>query len=289
MVCAVTIGIPCYNSEKTLLRAVRSVLSQPFKNVQVIVVDDGSSDNSLAAIGAIRDSRCEIVSDTENRGLAARLNQIAWLAEGRYLFRMDADDVMHPDRIVAQLASLEGASKPDLVCANMWLFDGALKVVGRTHSETGVRVSGGRLLENGRGICHPTVAGKVEWFRENAYNERMRRTEDLELWLRTLPSTKLVRLDIPLHFYGIGSGWQLDQYRTAMREQRQLVRAYGPAYLGTLGTVRAFGKVVAKEAIAVGAGMLGAGGLIDRRRVAKVGGRELEEAQLLFDSLNWSQ
>src|SRR5688572_8039312 len=102
----VTVGIPFLNGKRTLVDAVRSVFAQTFTDWELILMDDGSTDGSADLVRGIDDPRVRLVSDGVNRGLCDRLNQIASLAQGRYLARMDADDLMHAQRLERQVAYL---------------------------------------------------------------------------------------------------------------------------------------------------------------------------------------
>ncbi|MGL5269675.1 MAG: glycosyltransferase family 2 protein, partial [Selenomonadaceae bacterium] len=114
----VSIGLPFYNDEKTLRYTIQSILLQSYTDWELILLDDGSTDGSLAIAKSIKDKRVRVVSDNENKGLAVRLNEIANLANGQYLARMDADDLMHPDRIKEQVLFLEENPEIDVVGTN---------------------------------------------------------------------------------------------------------------------------------------------------------------------------
>ena len=110
----VTIGIPIYNAESTLIDAVRSVFAQTHKNWELILVDDGSTDRSLEIAKSIDDPRVTVYSDGENRKLAGRLNQLVSMAKHDFIARMDADDMMAPNRIETLLKILVNNDKYDL-------------------------------------------------------------------------------------------------------------------------------------------------------------------------------
>ena len=95
----VTIGIPIFNAEATLLETVQSVISQTVRDWELILIDDGSRDGSLAIANSIQDPRIRVLSDGVNKGLPARLNQIVDEAKYDLIMRMDADDLMHPQRL----------------------------------------------------------------------------------------------------------------------------------------------------------------------------------------------
>ena len=104
----VYVGIPFYNAEKYLDYAIRSVLNQTYTNWKMTLIDDGSTDSSLAlARKYTSDTRVKVISDGRNKGLVYRLNELVKLSDCKYFVRMDADDIMHPQRLEKQLRYLE--------------------------------------------------------------------------------------------------------------------------------------------------------------------------------------
>lgn len=127
----VSIGLPVYNCEKTVLGTINSIISQTYENWELIIVDDGSSDTSLDVINSIKDARIKVYSDGENKGLPYRLNQIAKLAKGEYIARMDSDDLMHPERIAVQIKYLQGNPNIDLIGSGAYIINEQEKVLGQ--------------------------------------------------------------------------------------------------------------------------------------------------------------
>lgn len=119
----VTVAMPVYNAGKYLRLAVLSIVRQTFTNWELLVIDDGSTDNALQDIADIDDARIRIFRDGGNRGLAARLNEAADMARGRYLARMDQDDVSYPERFARQLAALQNDPELDLVATRAITID----------------------------------------------------------------------------------------------------------------------------------------------------------------------
>lgn len=115
----VSIIIPCYNTEKFVGEAIASALSQTYRNVEVVVVDDGSSDRSLEVIQSFKD-RIRYAA-TPNRGACAARNLGLALSQGEYIQFLDADDVLLPKKIETQLPFLID-DQADLVFCNGYLF-----------------------------------------------------------------------------------------------------------------------------------------------------------------------
>ncbi|HWN13623.1 MAG TPA: glycosyltransferase family A protein, partial [Candidatus Dormibacteraeota bacterium] len=120
---SVTIGIPFRNARRSLATAVRSVFAQTHHDWELLLIDDGSTDGSIEVVRRLDDPRVRLLGDASHRGLCTRLNQIAAMARGTYLARMDADDVMHPERVERQLALLQTDPSVDLVDTATFTMD----------------------------------------------------------------------------------------------------------------------------------------------------------------------
>lgn len=199
----VTICIPFYNAESTLLDAVRSVFAQTHESWELILIDDGSTDRSLEIAKSIGDSRVTVYSDGENRRLAARLNQAAGLAKYELIARMDADDLMSPVRIEKQLKMLLSNPEVDLVSTGLCSLSDDNQPVGiRCVSEEHLIVPTG-LLGGGSGIVHASLLGRTAWFKRNPYKESMIKSQDTNLWVRSYSKNDLniAFIPEPLYYY----------------------------------------------------------------------------------------
>lgn len=223
-----TIGISFYNAGSTLADAIRSVFAQTIQDWELILVDDGSHDASLEVANAVRDPRVTVFSDGENRGLEYRLNQIIELAEGEYIARMDADDLMHPDRLRCQLECLLNKPDTDIVSTGMCSIDVANRPLGKRNCEP-LAITGRDLLA-GACLAHATVVGRKPWFRANPYSLGFDRAEDYELWCRTCVNNVLAaeNLPEPLYFVREEGSVTLAKMLASYRTQRKILRIYGP-------------------------------------------------------------
>lgn len=98
----VSILIPCYNAEKWLAETLESALAQTWTNTEIILVDDGSTDGSLAIAKSFQSSQLKVVSQS-NKGASAARNHAYQTAQGEYIQYLDADDLLHPDKIEKQV------------------------------------------------------------------------------------------------------------------------------------------------------------------------------------------
>lgn len=206
----VTIAIPFYNSEYFFEYAIKSVINQTYKDWVLLLVDDGSTDTSMdiAKKYETLDSRIKVICDGENRQLPYRLNQIAEITTTKYLARMDADDIMFPERISKQVEVMEANPEIDVLGTNAF-------VINEYNEIMGVRLPINNELEKVSIFIHPTVMGKTQWFRNNNYDERAIRIEDAELWDRTFAHSLFMRLNEPLLFYREFGGNYYEKYKKA--------------------------------------------------------------------------
>lgn len=181
----ITIGISFYNAEAYLADAIKSVIVQTYQNWELILIDDGSTDNSLLIANQIaqRDSRIRIISDGMNKKLATRLNQIIIEAKGYYIARMDADDLMHSERLEKQLKFLLDNTQYDLVSTSLISIRDNNEVIG-TRTYLPKKVTKQDALLGQSGILHASILAKASWYRRNTYNESTALAQDYELWLK---------------------------------------------------------------------------------------------------------
>lgn len=194
----VTVAIPFYNAERYLKAAIESVVNQTYKDWHLILIDDGSTDGSLAIAREFEksDRRIKVYSDGNNKNLGYRLNEISELVTTPFLARMDADDLMHPEKLQKQLDFLIAHPEVDVLGTNVFTIDENDKI-------TGIRKEYKDLNESQpvKSFIHPTVMGKTSWFRGNRYDVNAVRIEDAELWMRTAAKSVFFELTEPLFYY----------------------------------------------------------------------------------------
>jgi glycosyltransferase involved in cell wall biosynthesis len=103
----VSVILPCFNAELYIAEAIQSILEQTYTNFELIVLDDGSTDNTKSVIRKFNDLRIKLYTENQNKGIVYQLNKGLKIANGEYIARMDADDISYPERIQKQVSFLE--------------------------------------------------------------------------------------------------------------------------------------------------------------------------------------
>ena len=226
----ITIGIPFYNSQQYLGYAIESVLSQTYENWELILVDDGSSDNSLAIANmyAENDSRIRVISDGRNKKLPYRLNQLIEESKGDFIARMDADDIMHPERLEKQLSFLETNKRYDLVSTGLVSIDNDNIVKGYRRVES--LYDDISNIETSYPIVHPTVMARRSWFERNKYSEEYPRAEDFELWTRAISNSDFKMAVLPdlLLYYREEGNLSMDKILNTYSDVFKIYSSYYP-------------------------------------------------------------
>jgi len=198
-----TVAMPVFNAGIHLRPAVLSIINQSFKNWELIIYDDGSTDHSLEFLGDIKDPRILIVNDGQNKGLAVRLNETIDMARGCYFARMDQDDISYPERFTKQLTLLKNDFTLDVVAVSAITISESNEAMGllpcpATHESI--------CAKPWQGFCfaHPTWMGKIEWFRRFRYAiPGPYFCEDQELLLRSFADSRFGGISDILFAYRI--------------------------------------------------------------------------------------
>jgi glycosyltransferase involved in cell wall biosynthesis len=229
---AVTVLLPVYNGEKYLRPAIDSVLAQTYRNFELLIINDGSSDSTEAIIQSYRDDRIVYVRNERNLGLIATLNRGLDLARGIYVARMDADDVSLPRRLDRQVGFMD--ANPRLAAsgsAYQVLLHG--HVVRRAVLPTDSTDLKCRSLFNCP-LAHPTVIMRRDVLRNAAlrYSPGYPHSEDYALWVGLLDEHELANLPDALVKIRSHRGQVTQKYP---REKMATVRRIHRDVLGRIG------------------------------------------------------
>ncbi len=163
-----TVAMPIFNAGHHLRLAVLSIVCQSFGDWELLLIDDGSTDNAVQSLSDIQDPRIRIIRDGLNKGLAARLNEAIDMARGRYFARMDQDDVSYPERFSRQLALLQSNPALDVVASSAITISDENEMIGLLPCPVSHEAICARPWQ---GFCfaHPIWMGNTAWFRKVKY------------------------------------------------------------------------------------------------------------------------
>lgn len=200
---AVSVLMAVFNGQMYLREAVESVLAQTFGDFEFIVIDDGSTDDTLKLLEefAAKDSRLRVVS-RPNKGLTLTLNEGLDLARAQFLARMDADDISLPMRFEKQVAYLQEHPDCVLVGSAVTMIDPDGSPIRALCSERTHEQIDEAHLKCGWPVVHPVVMMRTAAVRKiGGYRNQYNTLEDLDLFLRLAEVGKLANLpDILLKY-----------------------------------------------------------------------------------------
>jgi len=180
---SVVMGV--YNGETYLKSAIQSVLDQSYENFEFIIVDDASTDNTAAILAEFQDKRIKVLKNDTNKRLAYSLNRAISAARGKYILRMDADDLCMPERFEKQVSYMEKHPEIGISFGNIACFsDGKVLNILDTNEGDPEYIRANMIFFST--VCHPSVIMRREIFDMAQYNEKYTVSEDLELWLKVL-------------------------------------------------------------------------------------------------------
>lgn len=203
----VTVVIPAYNASATVVRAIDSVVAQHGVAVEIIVIDDGSADNTAAVVNTriIDLPNARLLRMHKNGGVSAARNLGISAARGTYLAFLDADDVWHPGKLARQLACIEADPQVTLVSCNSRLLtpDGTVLKEGHVNRPPVEGAEAWKTLLTYNFIPTPTVLTRTALVREcGGFDEAMAVGEDLDLWIRLATHGKVAILpEILVSYY----------------------------------------------------------------------------------------
>lgn len=220
---AVSVILPVFNGDKYLSFAIESILSQSFKDFELIILNDGSTDSSLPVIKsfASQDPRVVVV-DRENRGLVASLNEGLRLAKAELIARMDADDICLENRFLKQVNYLN--LNPNCVavgCKILLIDPDGLPIMEMSHHLNHADIDAGNMSGCGSFIAHPAVMMRRKAVLDvGGYRDEFRQAQDVDLFLRLaevgrLSNLSQVLLNYRQHLNSVGYAHSQAQMRCA--------------------------------------------------------------------------
>lgn len=198
---SVSVVMPAYNAAKYLREAIESILRQTYTDFEFIIINDGSTDDTRAIIQSYDDPRIVYLENETNSGICVTLNKGLDSARGRYIARMDADDISLPERLAVQVAFMDAHPEVGVAGSDIVVFgeDFAPYTFKQLHTPEDCMAG---LLFN-TCFSHSAVMIRKSVISEHnlRYNDVFRGLEDYELWWQISKYSKLNNIDIPLLRY----------------------------------------------------------------------------------------
>lgn len=186
----VSVVMPVFNAERFVGEALQSILNQTYTKFEFIIIDDGSKDNSLAIIKKYADPRIRLIALDKNEGIVHALNTGLKLANGKYIARMDADDISLPNRLALQVAFMERYADVGLLGTQHVAINGRARSFPLEHTDLVW------YMLNASPLVHSSVMLRVEVLKQYSlcYDKAFEFAEDLELWTRMSKVTQVANL-----------------------------------------------------------------------------------------------
>ena len=202
----VSVLMPVFNAGRHLEPAVRSILNQDFSDFELVIIDDASTDGSDRVVESIDDPRIRVIRNEVNLGVVGALNRGLFRCRGRFIARMDADDLAHPQRLAVQVAFME--ANPDIALCGSDIH--ILCEFETDRCTTSWVVPGGTDLLRFRMMfdnpfCHPTVMLRSAVLRNHGidYRSDCPHAEDFDFWRRIAQVADIANLENKLLTYRI--------------------------------------------------------------------------------------
>ena len=200
----VSIVMAVYNGEKFIHETIKSILNQGYENFELILIDDCSTDSTLKILQSYTEPRIQVIHNETNRKLAASLNRGIRHASGKYIARMDADDLCESNRFTLQVNYMEKHPDVDVLGGNYRAFGSARYKSDYPSKHKAIET--GLFFENT--VCHPAVM-----FRRQAisswYDESFAASQDYDLWTRLIAEHNFHNLKAVVMKYRVHEGQTL--------------------------------------------------------------------------------
>jgi len=216
----ITVLMPAYNAGSYIAEAIASVLKQSFTDFELLIVNDGSTDDTVQVINSFNDKRIVLISQ-ENKGIAAALNVGLKAARAPYIARFDADDVCYPNRLKMQYEFITTYPEYSVIGSAADYMDVKGHFIFTYHPEAHLNEEIQQLNYTVCPFIHSSVFYKKEIITNNGgYNEHAYTFEDHFLWVNILKHEKACNLSLPLikvrlnpNSITIDEKWRTRQFR----------------------------------------------------------------------------
>ena len=190
----ISVIIPTYNRGNLLGNSIKSVLNQTYKNFEIIVVDDGSTDNTKSVVNQFKDERIKYIKLTENRGSSYARNIGIQNSNGKYITFQDSDDVYYPDKLETQFKNIIYKKSNLDFCKIKVIFNDSFNYIYPTYGREKIILNGNifnELISNGNFISTQAILVQKNFISKYLFDPYMPRLQDFDLILRMIPKVKI--------------------------------------------------------------------------------------------------
>lgn len=190
----ISVLLPAYNSAKYIKESVLSILKQSYKDFELIIINDGSTDKTMKVVSELQDERIVLINNSKNLGVSKSLNLGLKIAKGKYIARCDSDDVNDLDRFKKQRIFLKKNKKYVLVGSNAFLINKNGEIIGvKKYPESDKELRKKLIIRNQ--ILHPSVFyRKAVAMKVGGYSNFLNGAEDYDFFLKLSQFGKLCNL-----------------------------------------------------------------------------------------------
>lgn len=237
----ISIIMPVYNAGKYLTEALDSVLAQTYKDFELLLINDGGTDNSEEIIKTYNDPRIIFINNDRNLGLIATLNKGVSIAKGKYIARMDADDICDTHRLEIQMKTFEEHPDCVMVCSPVLGITpvGKLRDHWPADIETNTYEKIRERLPFENCISHPTILIRADVLKKYGYSKNQNGSEDWDLWLRLVrDNNKIVKTKEILLKYRVHPASMTRIHNTLISPQIKSIGVKWRFFLSSLRSLR---------------------------------------------------
>ena len=188
----VSVIVPTFNRKKTIIRAINSILNQTYIDVEIIVVDDCSTDDTQKVVNSLNSNKIKYVKHDKNRGACAARNTGIKLAKGEYIAFLDSDDEWLPEKLEKQINFLKSNDADIVFCSHISYHDNK-KIIFPNH-----KIYNNDLFKKllyGNFITTGSILGKAECFHKVNFDLRLPRLQDWDLMINMVQNFSIQHLN----------------------------------------------------------------------------------------------
>lgn len=231
----VTIYMPCFNYANYVAEAIESVISQSFDSWELVVINDGSTDNTQEVLKKFEDDPRIFIIHQENKGLNVTNNIALRSANGEYIMRLDADDFLHERAIETLVDCLDKNSDVGLVFPDYYEVDAKGKILKLVKTSEISKDQYPILDRPAHGACTMFRISVLQ--RVGGYSEKYQRQDGYDIWLKVIRQFRPMTVDLPLFYYRQHGASITDNMPMLLETRREIVADHAQSKEKSLNTL----------------------------------------------------